>query len=63
MMVVASPLASSFPMTKLIALLLLASGCGCLQPASQRSCSELEKDPSVSLAEFYSHCRAHSSVP
>jgi hypothetical protein len=44
----------------LIALLLLAFAFGCLPPVSRRSCSELEADMSVSLAEFYSHCRAHS---
>src|SRR4029077_6523651 len=47
-------------MTKLIAILLLAFAFGCLPPVSRRSCSELEADMSVSLAEFYSHCRAHS---
>jgi len=50
-------------MTKLIGLLLLAFAFGCLPPVSRLSCSELETDTSVSLAEFYSHCRAHSSVP
>ena len=49
-------------MKKLIAILLLAFASGCL-PVSHRSCNELEGDPSVSLREFYSHCRAHSSVP
>ena len=49
-------------MTKLIAILLLAFAFGCLPPVSRRSCSELEADTSVSLGEFYSHCRAHSNV-
>ena len=49
-------------MKKLIAILLLAFASGCL-PAYHRSCNELETDMSVSLDEFYSHCRAHSSVP
>src|SRR5262247_4109118 len=49
-------------MTKLIVILLLAFVFGCLPPVSRRSCSELEADPSVSLGEFYSHCRAHSNV-
>src|SRR5262245_28809908 len=46
----------------LIAILFLAFVFGCLPPVSRRSCSELEADPSVSLGEFYSHCRAHSNV-
>ena len=49
-------------MKKLIAILLLAFASGCL-PTYHRSCNELETDMSVSLDEFYSHCRAHSSVP
>jgi hypothetical protein len=46
-------------MKKLIAILLLAFASGCL-PSYRRSCNELETDMSVSLDEFYSHCRAHS---
>src|SRR5262245_5199061 len=49
-------------MTKLIGLLLHAFAFGCFPPTSHRSCVELETDPSVSLGEFYSHCRAHSNV-
>jgi hypothetical protein len=44
-------------MKKLIAILLLAFVWGCLPPVSRRSCNELEADMSVSLDEFYSHCR------
>jgi hypothetical protein len=36
--------------------LLLAFVSGCL-PRYRRSCSELEADMSVSLDEYYSHCR------
>ena len=46
-------------MKKLIAILLLAFTLGCL-PSYHRPCSELEADPSVSLGEFYRHCRGHS---
>src|SRR5262245_6378294 len=49
-------------MTKLIALLLLTFAFGCLPAVSSRSCSELETDRSVSLDEFYSHCRGHSNI-
>jgi hypothetical protein len=49
-------------MKKLIAILFLAFASGCL-PSYHRSCNELEADMSVSLDEFYSHCRAHSNVP
>ena len=49
-------------MKKLFAILLLAFASGCL-PSYHRSCNELEADMSVSLDEFYSHCRAHSSIP
>jgi len=44
-------------MKKLIAILLLAFASGCLPPMSRRSCNDVEADMSVSLDEFYSHCR------
>jgi hypothetical protein len=47
-------------MKKLIAILLLAFAPGCV-PSYGRSCIELEADMSVSLDEFYSHCRRHIS--
>jgi len=47
-------------MKKLIAILLLAFASGCV-PSYRRSCNELEADMSVSLDEFYSHCRRHIS--
>ena len=49
-------------MTKLITILFLAFAFGCLTPVSSRSCNELDIDPNVSNAEYYSHCRAHSHV-
>jgi len=47
-------------MTKLIAILLFAFTSGCVASYG-RSCNELEADMSVSLDEFYSHCRRHIS--
>jgi hypothetical protein len=47
-------------MKKLIAILLFAFVSGCV-PSYRRSCNELEADMSVSLDEFYSHCRRHIS--
>ena len=48
-------------MKRLIAILLLVFASGC-PPMSRRSCNELDIDPSVSNAEYYSHCRPHSAV-
>jgi hypothetical protein len=45
----------------LIAIFLLAFASGCL-PSYRRSCNELDIDPTVSNAEYYSHCRPHSST-
>jgi hypothetical protein len=48
-------------MKKLIAILLLAFASGCVASTGihYRSCNELGADMSVSLDEFYSHCRGH----